>query len=301
VSQGCCGRRTILGVTLVAPENAEAREAWDGVLFDRFVRYRHLVVDGLALHGEAAFESDPPFAGDRVLDVGCGFGDTTQQLAGLVGAEGWALGVDVAPRFIEAARGEAEAAGSRNTRFEVRDVEVTQFAETFDYAFSRFGTMFFGNPVAAFRNVRRALAPGGRLVSVVWRRKLDNPWLNCAEVVIKPLVEVPEETDEPRCGPGPFSLANADTVSGILLSAGYKDVVLRRVDRPLLIGRNLDEAVEFNLALGPAAEAIRLAGAAGERLRPQLEPLLRKALAEFETPDGVVAGSSTWTIVAHAP
>jgi SAM-dependent methyltransferase len=288
-------------VTLVAPENAEAREAWDGVLFDRFVRYRHLVVDGLALHGEAALASDPPRRGDRVLDVGCGFGDTTQQLAGLVGAEGWALGVDVAPRFIEAARAEEEAAGSGNTRFEVRDVEVTRFGETFDYAFSRFGTMFFANPVAALRNVRQALAPGGRLVSVVWRRKVDNPWLNRAEDVIKPLVEVPEETDEPRCGPGPFSLANADTVSGILLSAGYEDVVLRRVDRQLLIGRNLDEAVEFNLALGPAGEAIRLAGAEGERLRPQLEPLLSKALAEFETPDGVVAGSSTWTIVAHAP
>jgi len=288
-------------VTLVAPENAEAREAWNGVLFDRFVRYRHLVVEGLAPHGDAALRSDPPRAGDRVLDIGCGLGDTTQQLAALVGAEGGALGVDVAPRFIEAAsRAEAEAAENGNTRFEVHDVEVTQFAETFDYAFSRFGTMFFANPVAALRNVRSALAPGGRLVSVVWRRKLDNPWVSRAEEVIKPLVEVPEETDEPRCGPGPFSLANADTVSGILLSAGYEDVVLRRVDRPLLIGRNLDEAVEFNLALGPAAEAIRLAGAEGDKLRPQLEPLLREALTEFETTEGVVAGSSTWTIVARA-
>ena len=153
---------------------------------------------------------------------------------------------------------------------------------------------------------RRSATCGVRLLLVAdssrscVRRKLDNPWVSRAEEVIKPLVEVPEETDEPRCGPGPFSLANADTVSGILLSAGYEDVVLRRVDRPLLIGRNLDEAVEFNLALGPAAEAIRLAGAEGDKLRPQLEPLLREALTEFETTEGVVAGSSTWTIVARA-
>jgi SAM-dependent methyltransferase len=288
-------------VTLVAPENVEALEAWNGVLFDRFVRYRHLVVDGLAPHGEAALRSDPPCPGDRVLDIGCGFGDTTQELARLVGPAGRALGVDVAPRFIEAACGEAETAGLSNVRFDVRDVEVTQFAETFDYAFSRFGTMFFANPVAALRNVRCALAPGGRLVSVVWRRKLDNPWLNRAEDVIVPLVDVPRETDGARCGPGPFSLANADTVSGILLAAGFEDIALRRVDRPLLIGRDLDEAVEFNLALGPAAEAIRLAGHEGARLRPQLLPLLRNALAEFERQDGVVAGSSTWTIVGHAP
>ena len=279
----------------VAQENLEAQEAWDGVLFDRFLAFRHLMV-GLVQHGEAALRLEPPAAGDRVLDVGCGFGDSTVSIAELVGPDGSVLGVDVAPRFVAAAR--TEAAGVPNASFRVCDVEVTTFDETFDYAFARFGTMFFANPVAALRNVRRALVPGGRFVSVVWRQKVDNPWMHTAETVVKPLIEEPEETDEPRCGPGPFSMANADTVTGQLLSAGFEHVTLHRVDLPFLIGRDLDEAVEFNLALGPAAEAIRLAGSEGEAIRPHVASLVREALTPFATADGVIAGSSTWTIVA---
>ena len=288
-------------MTQVAPENAEAREAWNGVLFDRFVAYRHLIVAGIAPHGDEAIRVAPPRRGDRVLDVGCGFGDSTQQLARIIGSESSALGVDVAARFIEAAHEETADAEVTNVRFAVADVEVTQFEETFDYAFARFGTMFFANPVAAFRNVRRALEPGGRFVCVVWRRKLDNPWMHVAEEVVKPLVDVPEETDEPHCGPGPFSQANADTLSQQLLSAGFSEIDLRRCDLPIRIGRDIDEAVAFNLALGPAAEAVRLAGEAAAEIRPRLEGLLRQALAQFETPEGVVAGSSTWIVSARIP
>jgi SAM-dependent methyltransferase len=288
-------------VSLVAPENAEAREAWNGVLFDRFVAFRHLVVAGIAPHGDAAIGIEPPAPGDRVLDVGCGFGDSTRQLAALVGPAGSALGVDVAERFVETAIAEAAAERTANVRFETADVEVTRFAESYDYAFSRFGTMFFANPVAALRNVRQALRPGGRFVCVVWRRKLDNPWLHAAEEVVTPLVEEPEETDEPRCGPGPFSQANADTLTGQLISAGFAGITLRRSDLPITIGRELDEAVAFNLAIGPAAEAVRLAGAEADEIRPRLEQLLRAALARFETPTGLVASSSTWIATALVP
>jgi SAM-dependent methyltransferase len=233
-----------------------------------------------------------------VLDVGCGFGDAAQVLAELVGPSGSVLGVDIAPRFVEAAR--AEARDVPNVRFEVMDVQASEFDETFDYAFSRFGTMFFAAPVAAFRNIHRALEPGGRFVSVVWRRKLDNPWIHVAEEVVTPLVPEPEETDEARCGPGPFALANADTVSAQLKSAGFDEIALQRVDLPYKLGNTLDEAIEFNLALGPAAEAVRLAGAEGDAMRPQLARLLRDALAPFETADGVIAGSSVWIVTARA-
>ena len=285
-------------MTEVAAENRDAQEAWDGVLFDRFLRFRDLILAGLTPHGEEALRAFPPAAGDRVLDVGCGFGDTAQELARLVGPSGSVLGVDIAPRFIEAARAENE---EQNARFELRDVQMTSFDEPFDYVFSRFGTMFFDNPVPAFRTIRAALAPGGRLCIVVWRRREDNPWLYVAEQVVKPLVAEPEETDEPRCGPGPFSQANADTISGQLKFAGFEEISLRRFDHPLRFGRNLDEAIELNLALGPAAEAIRLAEEEGDAMRPKLTELLRRALAQFVQDDGAVeAIASTWIVTGRA-
>jgi SAM-dependent methyltransferase len=285
----------------VAADNEEALEAWDGVLFDRFVKFREIVTEGLGAHGEAALAAHPPRPGDRVLDIGCGFGDTSLRIAGLTGGSGSVLGVDVAPRFIEAAQGEAALAGTGNVRFAVRDVQVTEFEDSFDYAFARFGTMFFANPVAAMRNVREALVPDGRLCMVVWRRKLDNDWLHRAETVVEKFVEEPEETDEPTCGPGPFSMANADTTSDILLNAGFAEVELRRCDIPILIGRDLDHAVEFVTAIGPAGEVIRLAGDEAEKIRPQIEAALREALAEFDGPGGVIADASTWIVSATAP
>jgi len=284
-----------------AESNREAAQAWSGPLFDRFVRYRDLVIDGLGAHGETAIEAHPPRTGDRVLDLGCGFGDTTRRLAALVGPGGGALGIDVAEPFIEAARHEAAAAGAENVRFAVGDVQVTKFGETFDYAFSRMGIMFFANPVAALRNVREALAPGGRLCAVVWRRKEDNEWVRRAELVVDEYLDHPEESEEPTCGPGPFSMANADTVSEQLKIAGFERIELRRCDLPLKIGRDLDHAVEFNMALGPAGEVLRLWEDRIDEIRPKIAADLRAALAEFDGPDGVYAPASTWIVSATAP
>lgn len=285
----------------VALNNEEALEAWNGVLFDRFVQYREIVVTGLGAHGAEALRVHPPLPGERVLDIGCGFGDTSCQMAGLVGPEGSVLGVDVAERFVELAREEAGAAGADNVSFRACDVQVTEFDRIFDYAFSRMGTMFFANPVPAMRNVRKALAPGGRLCIVVWRRKLENEWMHRAETVVEEFVQEPEESDEPTCGPGPFSMGDADVTSQILLSAGFEEIALRRCDTPIRIGRDLEEAVAFAMALGPAGEVIRLAGEEAERIRPQISAALSEALSEFEGPDGVVAPASTWIVTATAP
>jgi ubiquinone/menaquinone biosynthesis C-methylase UbiE len=287
----------------VSAANAEAIEAWNGVLFDRFVRYRDIVTTGLAAHGERGLRLHPLRSGDRALDLGCGFGDTTRRLAQLVGPEGEAVGVDAAARFIDVARREAAEAGLANARFLVADVEACEFNGGFDYAFSRFGTMFFANPVAALRNVRRALAPGGRLCMVVWRRKLDNEWLHRAERVVERFLTRPEATEELTCGPGPFSMASADTTSDVLMRAGFEDISLHRCDIEIEIGAALDQAVEFVMALGPAGELIRLAGIQDEEVRSNIVAALHEALAEFQGPDGraIRAPASSWVIGARSP
>jgi ubiquinone/menaquinone biosynthesis C-methylase UbiE len=285
----------------VADVNEEAVRAWDGPLFDRFVQFREIVTTGLGVHGEAALGLFPPVAGERVLDVGCGFGDTTQRIAGLVGADGEVVGVDAARQFIEVARREAEAAGVRNVQFDVADVQVADLGGPYDLAFSRFGTMFFANPVVALRNVRRALTPGGRLVMVVWRRRVDNDWLYRAQTIVEGIVERPEEYEEPTCGPGPFSMADADTTSEVLLHAGFSEIALQRCDLPISIGADVEEAIDLVMALGPAGEILRLAGDRAAHLHDDVRAALREGLAEFEGPAGLRAGASTWIVSASAP
>jgi SAM-dependent methyltransferase len=283
-------------------DNVEATAAWDGPLFDIWLGYRELIEESLGPYGEAAFAMHPPPEGGRCLDIGCGLGDTTFRLAELVGAKGHAHGVDVAPRMIAVAQRDLERDGADNVTFAVADVETDGLGEAYDYAFGRCGVMFFANPVPAFRNVRRHLAPGGLMNLVVWRRKLDNEWLHTAEQVVKKYLDKPDETDQPTCGPGPFAMANADTVSDMVKYGGYEDISLTRCDLPYKIGNDLDQAVAFNMAIGPAAEVLRLWGDRVAEIRPTIEAELYEALAEFVTDDGTVVGaSSTWIVSAQAP
>ncbi|HEV7527608.1 MAG TPA: class I SAM-dependent methyltransferase [Solirubrobacteraceae bacterium] len=284
-----------------ATANNEAIEAWDGPLYDRFVQFRHLLATGLGVHGDEGLRVLAPRAGERALDVGCGFGDTAQQLAELVGADGSVLGVDASARFIETARREAAQAGVGNARFAVADVEASAFEESFDVAFSRMGTMFFANPVAALRNIRQALVPGGRLAMVVWRSKLENECFYRAQLITERFVTKPDEYDEPTCGPGPFSMANADTTSAIMLSAGFENVALQRCDLPVQVGVDLDEAVQFVMSIGPAGEILRLAGDSAAHVHEPVAAALRAGMAEWVTPQGVYAPASTWIVTARAP
>jgi ubiquinone/menaquinone biosynthesis C-methylase UbiE len=285
----------------VLSPNAETIEAWDGPLYERFVRFRQIMTTGLGAHGEMALQLMPPQAGQKVLDVGCGFGDTSQRIAGIVGPGGEVVGVDVSPRFIETAGREAAETGLANVRFAVADVQTDELGGPYEMAYSRFGTMFFANPVAALGNVRRALAPGGRLLMVVWRRRMDNDWLYRAQTIVERVVSRPEEYDEPTCGPGPFSMADADTTSEVLLNAGYVDIRLQRCDLPIVIGRDIEEAIEMVMAIGPAAEILRLSGDRAAHLHGEVRDALRSGLAEFEGVDGVRAPASTWIVSATAP
>ena len=278
-------------------------EAWNTVLFDKFVRFKHLLIAGLAGHSDELLSRRLYRKGDRVLDIGCGFGDSTLKIASAVGPTGAAVGVDCANNFVRAAEQEAKAAGIRNASFFTADVQTDDLRGPYDHAFARFGTMFFMMPGAAMRNIRKSLKPGGMLTQVVWRKREDNPWLHDAELRVKEIVPVVshEETNDVHCGPGPFSMSGPDMVSTMLKAAGFVGIAFERFDADICIGRNLDDAIEFAMALGPAGEIIRLAGDAGERLKPKVANALRATLAKYERSNGVWAPSSTWFITSKAP
>jgi ubiquinone/menaquinone biosynthesis C-methylase UbiE len=149
-------------------------EAWNTVLFDKFCRFRHLLVAGLSGHSDEALCRHPQPMGARVLDVGCGFGDSTLRIAAQVGPQGEAVGVDCAVNFVLAATREAAEAGVGNSAFFVADVQTDDLRGPYDRAFARFGTQFFNMPGAAMRNIRRALVPGGEFTMIVWRRREEN-------------------------------------------------------------------------------------------------------------------------------
>jgi ubiquinone/menaquinone biosynthesis C-methylase UbiE len=281
--------------------NAEAIEAWNTILFDKFVRFRPIVTTGLGVHGDAVLERHPPKDGARVLDVGCGFGDTTLAIARRVGPRGEVVGVDAAPNFIEAAKKDAQAAGLPNARFLVADVQSDPLGGPYDQIYSRFGTMFFLSAVAAFRNMRKSLAKGGKLTMVVWRKKEESGFFADVEQRVLSIVPHPEKkAGDVTCGPGPFSLGSADLASAQLLAAGFRRVTFERFDAEIRVGANVDDAIAFSMALGPAGEIIRLAKEEGERKRPDVVESLRAFFAPMARPDGVWGPSSSWIVSAEA-
>lgn len=282
-------------------DNAITVKAWDTVLFEKFCRFRFALTQGLSAHSDALMDWRPYPVGARVLDIGCGFGDTTQQIAKLVGHNGAAVGVDCASNFVKVASREAGEAGLANTSFFVADVQTADLRCQYDFLFARFGTMFFNAPVAALRNMREALRPGGELAMIVWRRREDNPWVHEAELLVKEIVPIVShaDTNEVHCGPGPFSMAGPDMVSDMLRIAGYNRISFERFDTNICIGRSLDDAIEFAMALGPAGEIIRLAGKAGEERKGEVIAALRERFADHLQADGVMMPSSSWFVTAR--
>lgn len=273
---------------------------WNNVLLPKFVRYRHVLVGGLGKHSEAIFPRLEVNPGDRIIDAGAGFGDTAIMLAQRTGPGGQVTAVDCVDGFLDFGRKDAAAAGVANISWVVADIQRQKFEPIHDLIFSRFGTMFFENPVVALRNMRTSLRPGGRFVSIVWRTIGDNPWLGAAKAVALKHLPPPGDSAD-TCGPGPFSMAGQEMVTAQMRAAGYDQISFERVDAPIRMGDNIEDAIGFQLALGPAGEIYREAGPLGEEKRPLIEADLRAMLAPHVTSDGVVMGSSSWIIRAINP
>ena len=290
-----------MSAVVAETQSNEYVDFWNEILVPKFTRFKHVLVDGLTHHSAAIFPNLPVNEGDKVLDIGCGFGDTAVDLAERVGPKGTVVGLDCCNAVLDYGRADAESRGLKNVAFVEGDALSERFDPTYDFVFSRFGTMFFSNPVAGLRNMRTALKPGGLMTHIVWRTPADNPWLSMAKDVVLNYLPAPGD-DARTCGPGPFSMANEEMVAGMMKSAGYEDVTFTRVDALVLVGHTVQDAIDFQLALGPAGEVFREAGDQAEAKRGEIEAALAKAIeAQKQEADGIVMDSSSWVITGHTP
>lgn len=270
--------------------SSEAGKRWLAQL-DRFESMIEPI--GKALLHQAAYS-----ASETVVDIGCGGGWTTRQIASAVGNTGFALGLDISPDLITAASERAQRAGLANIRFEQGDAATAMPAEApFDRLFSRFGAMFFSEPYPAFANLRRMLREGGRLDIAVWAPIAENSWQRSIMGIIKEHIDVP--TPQPRA-PGPFALGEQDYVIDILQSAGFSDIKFdtwtgdQRVGGP---GSAPESAARFVLDGMHIGDLVRPSGA---EVRAAIQQDIVELFERHRDEDGVRMEAKAWLVSARA-
>jgi SAM-dependent methyltransferase len=245
----------------------------------------------LAAISEALFAFADVRPGMAVLDVGCGTGATSLALAK---AGATVTGADISRPMLEFARKRAQEAGLP-IHFAEADASAFLFSPEFDLIFSRFGVMFFDDPVAAFANLRRALKPGGRLAFVCWRPPQENLWAFAPVAAAKPLL--PEQPPPDPLAPGPFAFASRERVSNILDRAGFADIRIQPYDGVMPLGKDISAIAAQTLQIGPLS---RMIGDADEATRAKVIEAVRGAMTRFTNADGEIAPpSACWLVAAH--
>jgi SAM-dependent methyltransferase len=276
--------------------NAAQIEYWSGAGAKRWIEQQQVLDRALRPFSDRAFATAGAQPGERVLDVGCGCGATSLALAQQVGSAGSVVGLDVAQAMLERAR--ERAAGLGQLRFVCADAAQYAGDAAFDLLFSRFGVMFFTDPLQAFARLQACLVPGGRMVFACWRARVDNPWgSEPMEAVRRAWPEAPQAIAE--TGPGPFAFADVEALGRLLVTAGFEAVRSEAFDAPVLFAEDdLEEAVAFAMMAGPAARMLVDASpAARERVRDEL----RRVLAPQRTPAGIALRGGSWIVSAHKP
>ena len=272
--------------------NVEMAAAWDGPEGDHWATHAERYESTSTGYWEALLRAVPIPPDHTILDIGCGTGFSTRELARMV-PSGSVLGVDLSAKMLDRARSIAEAEGLANAAFEQADAQVHPFPEAaFDLAVSVFGAMFFVDPVAAFTNLRRSLRPDGRLALLAWRDLGDNEWV----AAIRDALAMGRTLPLPTPGAaGPFGLADRDHTARVLDEAGYADVRIDRVDAPIRFGADADDAFSFVSTLGITRGLTHDLDEAG---RVAALAALRDTLVAHDTEDGVLFRGSAWLVTA---
>jgi SAM-dependent methyltransferase len=243
--------------------------------------------------GAAALRALAPSEGERILDVGCGCGETTWQLAAMVGHAGAVVGADLSAPMLAVARARKSPEGAPRPTFRQADAQTDDLGGGFDAAFSRFGVMFFSDPTAAFANIRAALKSGGRLAFVCWRPLKENPMMYAPSEAAAHLTP-PSPPADPTA-PGPFAFADADRLRGILTAAGYSDIAIEPFDTKVG-GADLDGAVALALRVGPLGARLR----EDPSLVSAVRPAVRERLTDYLIDGKVMFPAAVWIVSARA-
>ncbi len=274
------------------PANADQIAYWNAQAGETWAAQQDKLDRQLEPLGEAAIEALDPKTGERLIDIGCGAGQSTLALADRVGPAGSVLGVDISVPLLQVAGRRAH--GVRQVTFQEADAQTWAFEPAAaDGVFSRFGVMFFADPKAAFANIRRALKPGGRLAFVCWRPLAFNDWMRVPIEAALAHVATPPPSDP--LSPGPFAFADPVRVRTILAGAGFTNVDVAPHDT-FVGGHPLDEAVALALKVGPLGMLIR----ENPDKRDAVIAAVREALAPHEGLDGIMLPAAVWIVTAQA-
>jgi SAM-dependent methyltransferase len=277
-------------------DNSDQIAEWNGVLGERWAQMQMDLDRLISPYGEAGLKAAAVQPGERILDIGCGCGDTSLALARATGPEGSVLGVDVSRPMLEVARARAGSASLTNLSFVEADAATGALPSDQDLVFSRFGIMFFAAPVPAFAHIRRALRDSGRITFVCWRSLKENPWAMAPVSAARQVVDLAPANADPHA-PGPFAFADADRVRMILLEGGFRDVGAEPVNIPMYMGATARSAAEGAARTGPLGRIVREAGP--EKL-PAILAAVEAALAPHATANGVSLTGSVWVVTAKA-
>lgn len=283
-------------MTEPATTNTDQREFWNALKGGLWVDLQPRIDAMLAPFGDQAMDALKLQPGERALEIGCGTGTTTLALAERVTGTGEVLAADISHPMLQKAIARAATIPEHPISFVEADAQTHAFpAGHFDAAFSRFGVMFFDDPVAGFANIHAALKPGGRLAYVCWADRKDNPWIRIPTGAAKAYLEIPPPP--PDDAPGQFSMEREDRVRQILGDAGWSDIALARFDIDHSIGDDLDDAIGYITQMGPMSEVF---AEADSEAQANALAAIRGALEPFAGPGGVRVGFSTWIVTATA-